>query len=303
MLVHQLRRTGAAVAAVTTVGLMATGCSGVGASADDGQPGDPSEAVHRAAAELVRAGGSRVRTSMQMASGGTRVTITGEGRYDFRRRQGRLKVRLPRDAKGADEHRPITELLTPGALYMKNRGAGVPADKWVRVETGSLSDGNLTTGGVTDPLLAAELLREARDVTYLGIRELDGDRVRYYRGTSDLARAARTASPENKLALAAAAKGFAETAVPFVAYLDDEGRLRKVRHRFSVRNGADAAGGKGADATGGKSADAAGGKGESAGAWHEVAVASTTLLYAFGAPVRVGLPEGGDIYAGRIAGQ
>ena len=36
---------------------------------------------------------------------------------------------LPQDPAGTSEHHPITELLTPGALFMKNRGAGVPADQ------------------------------------------------------------------------------------------------------------------------------------------------------------------------------
>lgn len=208
---------------------------------------------------------------MEMAAGGTRVTIRGEGGYDFRRRTGRLQVVLPKDAAGTSEHRPITELLTPGALYMKNRGAGVPADKWVRVDITTLDDGNLVTGGATDPAAAAELLRGARKVTYLGEVDLAGVKVGHYRGVADIAHAARVASPQLRGALAAAAKGFAKDTVPFDAYLDGEGRLRKVRHQFSFSN-----------------------KGRT------VAVASTTLLYGFGASVEVTLPDRRDIYAGKI---
>ncbi len=62
--------------------------------------------------------------------------------------------------------------------------------------------------------------------------------------------------------------------MPFDVYLDDEGRIRKIRHRFSFVNG-------GSEGT--------------------VAVASTTLLYDFGAPVAVRLPDEDDIYAGKIA--
>jgi hypothetical protein len=62
--------------------------------------------------------------------------------------------------------------------------------------------------------------------------------------------------------------------VPFDVYLDDDGRIRKVRHRFSFVNG--------------QRKDA-------------VAVASTTLLYDFGAAADVRLPRSADIYAGRIA--
>ncbi|MGW8066527.1 hypothetical protein ACVV2G_30640 [Streptomyces ziwulingensis] len=252
--------------------LAASACSGQG-TADPGA-GDPVAVLHRAADRLVAAGSAKTRTAMEMASGGTRVTIRGEGVYDFEGRRGRLKVRLPQDPAGTSEHRPITELLAPGALYMKNRGAGVPDDKWVRVETASMSDGNLVTGGATDPLAAAEVLRGTREAAYVGRTEVAGTAVRHYRGTADLARAARRASDGNREALAAAAEGFATAEVPFDAYLDDEGRIRKLRHRFSFSNGRDEA---------------------------DVAVASTTLLYDFGAAVRVRLPEERDIYAGRIA--
>lgn len=208
---------------------------------------------------------------MEMATGGTRVTIRGEGGVDFKNRMGQLLVMLPADAAGKDEHRPITELLVPGALYMKNRGAGVPDDKWVRVDTTTLADGNLVTGGATDPLAAAELLRGVLEATYVGETEVAGTKVRHYRGTIDIGQAAKNASPAVKGALEAAAKGFTKDAVPFDVYLDEEGRLRKVRHRFSyVNNGV-------------------------------IDVSSTTLLYGFGTPVKVVLPASGDIYAGKIA--
>lgn len=267
-----------AVAGVMTV---AGGCSAPGGDGDDGADGrtvardaaagTPVAVVRRAAGQLAVAGSAETRTSMETAAGGTRVTIRGEGTYDFRRQLGRITVVLPKDAAGADEHRPITELLAPGALYMKNRGAGVPADKWVRIDTTALEDGNLLTGGVTDPTAAAELLRGADEVRYVGRTELAGVTVRHYSGVADIARAAREASPSSRGALHAAAKGFSTDSVPFDAYLDDEGLLRKVRHRFTF-------------ATEGP----------------EVAVVSTTLLHGFGAPVSVELPPEKEIYTGQV---
>ncbi|MFD5906256.1 hypothetical protein ACFWHG_32840 [Streptomyces microflavus] len=234
----------------------------------------PLDVLGQAADVLARAGGAEARTSMETAAGGTRVTIRGQGTYDFRKQVGRLKVVLPTDAAGADDHRPITELLAPGALYMKNRGAGVPDDKWVRIDTTALKDGNLVTGGVTDPMAAAELLRGAGDVTYAGKSELAGVTVHHYRGVADLNRAARAASPQSRGALGAAANGFSKDAVPFDAYLDEEGRLRKVRHRFTFAS-------EGPEAK-------------------EVTVVSTLLLYGFGVPVTVTLPDDDDIYTGEI---
>lgn len=150
----------------------------------------------------------------------------------------------------------------------------MPDDKWVRVETATLSDGNLVTGGATDPFAAAEVLRGTRTARYVGRTEVAGTAVQHYRGTADLAVAADDASAGGRDALRAAAKGFATARVPFDVYLDDEGRIRKVRHRFSFVNGQRK---------------------------EAVAVASTTLLYDFGAPVEVRLPAADDIYAGRIA--
>ncbi|MFI9823824.1 hypothetical protein ACIHFC_25645 [Streptomyces sp. NPDC052013] len=265
---------GVAIGVVGCLWVAGSGCSPSGAVTGGPPAGDPVEVVERAADALVDARSSKARTSMEMATGGTRVTIRGEGVYDFAKRMGRLKVVLPEDPAGASARRPITELLAPGALYMKNRGAGVPADKWVRVDTATLSDGNLVTGGVTDPLTAAEVLRGTRTATFVGRTEVAGAAVRHYRGTADLAVAARRAAEADRAALRTAAKGFATAEVPFDVYLDDQGRIRKIRHRFSFVNGQQE---------------------------RPVAVASTTLLYDFGVPADVRLPEAGDIYAGRIA--
>ncbi|MFD8573273.1 hypothetical protein [Streptomyces sp. NPDC059639] len=270
----------AAVVAVALAGVVA-GVAGCGGGARAGDRGtDPAEAVRDAPDRLVREGGSRARTSMQMASGGTRVTIRGEGVYDYRAGLGQLRVRLPQDAAGAQEHRPITELLAPGALYMKNRGAGVPADKWVRLDTASLNDGNLVTGGATDPLAAAELLRGAREVTYVGESDVAGVPTRHYKGRIDLAAAARAASAGNRKALGAAVKGFGTSPVPFDVYLDDDGLIRKITHRFSFAE---------QQAAGRPKKD--------------VDVASTTLLYGFGRPAKIELPDKKDIFAGKVAEQ
>ncbi|MFF9487200.1 hypothetical protein [Streptomyces sp. NPDC014676] len=272
----RMRGVVAGIGVVCCLGLGGVSCARSDALSQGAPVGDPVRVLRGAADALVDAGSSRATTSLEMAAGGTRVTIRGEGVYDYRRRLGRLKVLLPKDPAGKVVRRPITELLAPGALFMKNRGAGVPADKWVRVDTGTLSDGNLVTGGATDPFAAAEVLRGTRSATFVERTEVAGAKVRHYRGTADLRHASRDASGANREALGAAAKGFATARVPFDVYLDDEGRIRKLRHRFSFVNGRQD---------------------------EPVAVASTTLLYDFGAPADVRLPGGEDIYAGRIAAE
>ncbi|GAA0414352.1 hypothetical protein [Streptomyces luteireticuli] len=244
------------------------------------RPSRAVEAMRRVSGALARTGGARVRTSMETESGGTRLTILGRGAYDFARPVGRLTVLVPQDARGAAEHRPITEVFTPGALYMKNRGAGVPTDKWVRLDTAALADGDLLTSGATDPLAAAELLGGAREVTSMRDEGLDGVPVRHFWGTVDLAEAARRAPARDRAALAAAAKGFSAGTVAFDAFLDEEGLPRLLRYRFGV-DGADG-GRSGADA----------GK--------RTTVVSTVELSSFGFAPDIRLPESADIYAGRV---
>ncbi|WP_431985158.1 hypothetical protein [Streptomyces qinglanensis] len=271
------------VMALGAVLLLSAGCSGEGAvataeppAAGAARPGRA--AVVAAADELACAGTARVRTAMEMVSGHTRVTIEGSGAFDLAARTGRLRVTLPPGTDGAlpGERRRVRELIAPGALYMRNR-AGVPADKWVRVDTTGLPDGNLVTGGATDPVTAAQLLRGAHRVAYEGVTELGGTRVWHYSGLVDIERAAAGAPPRARRQLRAAEKGFSGHTVPFDAYLDAQARLRKVQHRF----------------------DFAAGPGSPPGA--DYTVTSTTELHAFGTRVRIRMPEPGDIWTGRIA--
>ena len=242
--------------------LAVCGCSRTGAAA---QRHDVREIIRQAADVLVAAGSSQAATAMQMASGGTRITLHGEGGFDYARRLGELRITLP-------EGRPVTELFVPGELYMKNRGAGVPADKWVQVDVTTLPDGNLVTGGATDPITAAELLRGVAHAADLGESEVNGERLRHFRGVTDIAAAAERASGEWREQLAVAVGGFTEQDVPFDAYFDEHGLLREVRHQFSFARGTEG-----------------------------VAVASTVTLYDFGTPVRIVLPEPGEVYAGAVA--
>ncbi len=262
-----------AAAAATGIGVAAgmavlTGCSGGAAGAQDREPADAHAAVAQAADALLRSGSSRVRTTMVMSGGGASRTLTGSGVFDYGRRLGELTVVLPPGAAGPG---PVTEVLAPGALYMRNRG-GVPQGKWVKVDISRLADGNLVAGGATDPLTAAQLLRGARSVDEIGEERLAGARVRHYRGTVDLAVAAQASSAAERGPLRAAARSFATTEVPFDAYLDDDGRLREFRGVFTYR-------------------DTAG---------RRMTVTATTGVDDFGVPVRIAPPSAADSYQGMI---
>jgi predicted small lipoprotein YifL len=288
----------AALGALAALAALAalTGCGGRGAAATVPADGaavaaegrTPASAVAGAADTLVREGSSRVSTSMRMASGGTWVTISGTGDFDYAGGRGRLRLVLPRDAVGAQEHKPITELLMPGALYMKDRGEGVPDGKWVRVDTTRVADGNLVTGGATEPLAAAELLRGAADVAYAGEETEQGLTLRHYRGVADIARAAAAAPSARRGPLAAAAKGFTVTTVPFDVWLDAQGRPRRLTESFTY--------GPPAEPSGQRAAEPSGRRTPARG----LTVVCTTSYDGFGAAVPVTLPRAADIWTGKI---
>lgn len=294
------------VAAAVCLAALTSGCAGQAAGDTGDGRGERADAAHGLAARtqaaavtnaadtLAAAGSSRVRTAMRMASGGTWLTVKGTGAFDFARRQGALTVLLPRDAIGKEEHKPITELFVPGALYMKNRGAGVPASKWVRVDTTGLADGNLVTGGATEPLAAAELLRGAGRMTFAGEETVRGVRVRHFIGATDLVRAAAAAPPEVRGPLEAAARGFTVTRVPFDAWLDAEGRLRRLTETFTLGDP-----GGPAD-TGGTEPPHKGDAENRPDTDDAVTVVSTTSYDRFGVTVPVILPRPADIWTGKI---
>ncbi|MFR9726279.1 hypothetical protein ACL02R_23370 [Streptomyces sp. MS19] len=274
MAARRTLRNGKVALFAAGVTLAASGCSGTGAAAEGGGgAADAREVVRQAPDVLAASGTSHAFTALRMASGGTRITIEGEGAFDYGERTGELRLTLP-------EGGPVTEVFVPGLLYMKNRGAGVPEDKWVRIETDAVRDGNLVTGGATDPITAAELLRGVAYATDLGWSEEDGERLRHYRGVTDIAAAAELATGGVREQLATAVGGFTRTRVPFDVYFDARGLLRKIRHQFSFAGGGGSGGGE-AEAT--------------------VEVASTVILRDFGAPVEVALPASDDVFEGAVA--
>lgn len=255
------------------------GLTGCGGSGDDAGPagatGSPEAvaAVRAATATTVAAGSSRTRTTMTMKSGDRTVVLTGEGLFDYARRMGTVSLQVPADSGITG---PMQEIVTPEALFMKNATPGVPADKWVRIDVKGLADGNLLSGGSTDPTTSFEILRGVNnDVVPAGPDRSGADQLKCYKGTLDL-KNAHDATPESRRApLAAALKSFATPTIPFQVCLDDKGRLRKVREEFHL----------------------AGGDGAGKGAKQQTAtVVSEAELFEFGIAVDVRPPRPEDLY-------
>ncbi len=165
-------------------------------------------------------------------------------------------------------------MVLPGLVYLQNSGAKVPAGKWVKLDVRQLPDGNLVSGGATDPAGAAGALRGAQKAELVGVETVGGLTLKHFRGTLDLAKAADATGGRGADGLRMAAQTFTVKDVPYDAWLDGQGRLHKVVEVFSF---AGVAGSKDVKDL--------------------VKVTSTTSLSDFGAPVEATEPAAGDIYS------
>jgi hypothetical protein len=256
-----------------------------GADGSAGKPVDlkaaPAAAVRGAGAATAKAGTAQVDTVVTMttpavpahgetpAQPGRTTTMHGTGLFDFGKEIGRVDLSMPSGG--------LQEVLTPGTLYLRSSDespdGSLSGKGWERIDIGRLGDGNLVSGGSTDPAMAVALLGGATpDVRYVGPDTVRGTAVAHYEGTLDLVDAATAAQAPagdtravaDKTALSHAARAFVTTRVPFDAYLDAQGRLRRfvARFQFVMPNTA-----------------------------HAVAqVTSATELYGFGVPVAESVP-------------
>lgn len=164
-------------------------------------------------------------------------TMHGSGLFDFGKQIGRVDLTMPNGG--------LQEVLTPSTLYLRpssdSADGSLSGSGWTRVDVGRLGDGNLVSGGSTDPAMAVALLGGATpDVRYVGPDDVRGAAVAHYEGTLDLVDAASAApapggdatAAADKKALTNAAHAFVTTRVPFDVYLDAQGRVRRFVARF-----------------------------------------------------------------------
>lgn len=244
---------GASVGAVLAVAGITTALGVAGADGSAGKPvnlrATPAAAMREAEAATAKAGTAQVDTVVTMATpavpahGRTpaqparTTTMHGTGLFDFGKEIGRVDLSM---ASGG-----LQEVLTPATLYLRSSDespdGSLSGRGWERIDIGRLGDGNLVSGGSTDPAMAVALLGGATpDVRYVGPDTVRGTAVAHYEGTLDLVDAASAApaaggdarAAADKTALDHAARAFVTTRVPFDAYLDAQGRLRRFVARF-----------------------------------------------------------------------
>ncbi|WP_037608492.1 hypothetical protein [Streptacidiphilus rugosus] len=241
--------------------------------ASDHLAADPLTAVRSAADITGHNGYLQDVTTLRTVSATKQMTLHGTGAYDYGAHLGRVQVAVPAGS-GTSAPGHLNEVVSPGVVYLQNSGAKVPAGKWIKLQVQQLGDGNLVSSGATDPASASDALRGAETATLVDTSTVGGTVLKHYRGTLDLAAAAKAAAGPAAVGLALASHTFTVKKVPYDVWLDEHGRINKVVEVFTF-------------------AQVAG----STAAKDQVRVTSTSEFSAFGTPVRIETPAQGDIVA------
>lgn len=230
------RRIAIGVSSVSGLAVVAAGAMSLFGSGGSARAVDlhatPVAAVSGAVGPTGQAGTAQVDTVVTVVSPAYEKTPAGEltmhgsGLYDFGKQIGSIDVSVPPQAT-------LSEVFTPSTLYTRSASDSA----WRYTPTTKLSDGGLISGGATGPSLVFAMLGGVQP----GVREVGQDVVRgvpvaHYQGTLDLAQAANAAKAgAEKQVLLNAAHTFTTPKVPFDAYLDGRGRLRRFVATVSFR--------------------------------------------------------------------
>lgn len=207
-------------AALLTAVLLA-GCSG-GSTGSDGDSGaggkQPAAAVRASVDTTTGAGSSRVVLESTTSLGDRDVVFTAEGAFDAAAGQGQLDFTLP-DGAGTIEQRIVGD-----SIFL-----ALPQQPGVFFELAVSDVAGTSLGSSTDPTAALGGLRGVSDdVEEVGTQEVRGETTTHYRGTYDAQAAVEAAEGLSREILEGTLGAADLDQVPFDAYVDDEGRLRKL---------------------------------------------------------------------------
>lgn len=232
----------------TAVGACSSG-GGDGGSAVD--PSSPQGILAAAPAATIAAGSSRI--SVEAAVRGQRKgTFAGEGAFSFASGKGRLALDLqPLGLAGSGS----TEVLLDGdVVYLELGGAlpGLGKRPWVRIDLGKLKKGQgdgieaLRQLRANDPRAVINELRGARgDAEKLGTEAVRGTDTTHYRTTVDLDKAADASPAGIRDDLAEVERQLGTRQLKVEAWLDADGRLRRLRYTINLADLDEAAPAKG----------------------------------------------------------
>jgi hypothetical protein len=222
------RPLGAALAAITAFALVLTGCSS--------ETGGATEIVRNAPDKTAAAGSARVAIDVSFTSRAIPSTVTGEGIFDLEDKRGSLTLDV--GALGANLGTSTVEtFLSSDGIFVRLPPTLLPGGKpWLKLDLATLATqagislGSLGPLQSADPAQALQFLKGAvDDMDKVGEERVRGADTEHYRGTLDLERASASVPEQNRPPLNEAIASLGTSRIPADIWIDDEGRMRKMR--------------------------------------------------------------------------
>ncbi|MGH9226664.1 MAG: hypothetical protein ACRD2W_23400, partial [Acidimicrobiales bacterium] len=206
------------------------------------------ERVRQAADKTAAAGSARVTLNVALSGAGVSAAVTGDGVLDLDERRGALNLDLGSLGSSLGGSRSVEAVLDRGGLFVKLPALLTAAKPWLKVDLAALSApaginlGPLGQLKSADPAQALAFLKgAASDVKKVGTETVREASTTHYRGTMNLRDAAAALPAEASKTVDDVAAALGTTTIGADVWLDDEGRMRKMR--FGVDAGGGGAGG------------------------------------------------------------
>lgn len=214
------------------------GCSKGGSGAVD--PASSQGILAAAPGRTIDAVSARISVDAAV-QGQTKGTFAGEGAFVFATERGRLELDLgPLGLAGAER----TEVLLDGEVVFLKLGGPLPGlgqRPWVRIDLGRLKQGQgdgieaLRQLRANDPRAVINELRGVTgDAEKVGTETVRGAATAHYRATVDLDKAAAASPARVRDDLAEVARQLGTPKLAMEAWLDAEGRLRRLRYTIDL---------------------------------------------------------------------
>jgi hypothetical protein len=204
---------------------------------------DPAEVLTAAATKTQDAKSSKMAIDISVAgqTSAEQVRITGEGAFDYAGRKGNLALQLPLSGEGGPLTR-IDSVIVGDVVYQHfpaELGANLPTGKtWIKLDLKQLGDSNVAQGQSSDPTQALRFLRGVSgEVTEVGKENIRGEETTHYKATLDLRKAAEE-SGKDRASIDELIKQLGASTIPADIWIDEDGRMRRMRYEVDVKGAA-----------------------------------------------------------------
>lgn len=207
---------------------LAAGCGGASSKNSSGSYEDQ---IRSAATKTSTAGSSKLALTSSTTVQGQLVTFDGAGAFNYADKSGTLDLHVAGAGAGGAT---IAERITGGNLYLQ---LPMSPNSFYKLQLTDLAGTSLAAG--SDPTSSFGALAGVSDgVKKVGAETLRGAATTHYAGSVDVQKAVAALTGVQKDLVQKSLVANGVTTVPFDAYLDAEGRLRKfVEHVTLTRSG------------------------------------------------------------------